>query len=182
MPVNISVGIDDREVRDLLASRIARSRDLTRPLSEFGLWVVRDAGRRLRARTDAGDSTGRLRSSISFRARPQEVSIGSNLPYAAVQQLGHPEIRPKPPLKRLAIPQLPHLRRRNVWPRDLPRGSLRVDTEEGLGLVLRGEDGRVWYRLVRKVTIPARPYLVFSRAAWDFLRKRLARYLGLTDR
>jgi phage gpG-like protein len=173
--VSYSIKVDDAEVRQMLGTALDRTGDLTRPLSEFGLWMVRDGGRRLRARGSQG-MTNRLGASLTFRALPDRMTVGSNEPHAAVQQLGIKNMRAKPPLKRLAIPALRHLKLRHIWPRDLPKGTLH---QEGGALV--GKDDRVWYYLVESVTIPARPYLVFAAEAWAFLGRRVVKHLGLSQ-
>ena len=129
MAVSLSVSVQDAGVKKLLSDVLRKTGDLRQPMSELGLYMVREAGRRLRERTaKSDDSTGALRASLTFRAGSDQVTVGSNLVYAAVQQLGFgaPGIRAKPPLKRIAIPLLPNLRRRHIWPRDLPKDFLKL--------------------------------------------------------
>jgi phage gpG-like protein len=129
---------------------------------------------------------------------PMFVEVGSNLVYAAIQQLGGTV---KPTRKYLAIPVPPSLRRRGVWPRDLPSDQLKfvpdanikigsrrwigpalvrakpVEIEtpfDGAGKKTKGnrarsKEGEVLFALVKKVTIKGRPYLVFDRKARNFL-------------
>lgn len=95
-------------------------------MGRIGLFVQREARRRLRSRKSAwGPKTTRLSKSIAVRYDDRSVVVGSNLVYAAVQQLGHPGITPKPGRKYLAIPATSALRRRGVWPRDLPKDSMK---------------------------------------------------------
>ena len=169
-------------------------------LGRIGLFVRRDAQRRLRSRKRAwGPSSGRLRSALAMRLGDNYVVVGSNLVYAAIQQVGG-TVRPKSG-KYLAIPATAQLRRRGVWPRDLPAGSLKfvmrakiiigahswtgpalVSAESAATPTRRpGErrvahkQGEVLFALVRQVKIRGRPYLVFDRAAQAFALRELRR-------
>ena len=95
-----------------------------RVLGRIGLFVIREARRSLRQRRrEWGPGSSRLSKSIAMQVDDMSVSVGSNLVYAAIQQLGG-DVEPKRG-KYLAIPVLPQLRRRGVWPRDLPEGSMK---------------------------------------------------------
>ena len=181
MAVAIKVTVDDRKVRKLLRTAMKKTGDLTRPMSELGLWMVRDAGRRLHRREGDNDArSGALRASLTFEPARDQVAIESNLAYAAVQQLGHPGIRPKPPNKYLAMPLLPHLRRQGIWPRDLPEDELHFGGFSRAGNpLLRGSDGTPMYVLLKEVVIDVEPYLVFGPEAQEFLRRRLIKHIGL---
>ena len=177
MAVQIKVSVDDRGVRKMLTTTLERTGDLSQPLGELGLWMVRDAGRRLRAR-GSEDMTGKLRASLNSKADAKSVSIASPLGYAAVQQLGHEGITPKPPHSYLAIPILDSLRRRDIWPSDLPDDVLHFGGWSRKGNpLLRGPDEKPWYVLVKEVKIDVEPYLVFGGAAVAFLKQRLAKWL-----
>jgi phage gpG-like protein len=107
------------------AQRLAKTgRSLRRPFGRLGLFIRREAQRALRARVhEWGPATGRLAQSLAMRLDAVSVVVGSNLAYAAIQQFGGP-VTPKGH-KYLAIPVLPALRRRGVWPRDIPKGDMR---------------------------------------------------------
>lgn len=181
MAVSLNITIEDRGVRRLLSRALRQTGDLSRPFSELGLYLIREAGRRLRMRPSE-DMTGALRASLTFEADKESVTVGSNLIYAAMQQLGG-TVRPKPPHRYLAIPLQPHLRRRHVWPSDLPRGDLYVGgvSRAGNPLLRRREDDEPVYVLLAEVTVPANPYLVWDDEAEQFLERRLIRHLGLSN-
>lgn len=126
MAIGYTVQIDRRDSRELQAAfeRLSKTgRSLRRPLGRIGLFIMREARRALRSRKrDWGPPTGRLPKSLAMRLDDVSVVVGSNLVYAAIQQLGG-EVRPK--RKYLAIPVQSHLRRRGVWPRDLPQDSMK---------------------------------------------------------
>jgi phage gpG-like protein len=96
------------------------------PLGRTGLFVRREAQRSLRARRhDWGPSTSKLSKSLAMEVGPNYAVVGSNLVYAAIQQLGG-TVTPRGH-KYLALPALGHLRRAGVWPRDLPKDSMRFE-------------------------------------------------------
>ncbi|MBX3396504.1 MAG: hypothetical protein KF841_14175 [Phycisphaerae bacterium] len=98
--------------------------DARRWLGQIGLYVRREAQRSLRTRTrEWGPSSGRLSRSLAIAIDAASVAVGSNLIYARIQQLGGP-VEPKGH-KYLALPVPANLRRRGVWPRDLPSDSMR---------------------------------------------------------
>lgn len=178
MPVSLNITIEDRGVRKLISQALRKTGDLTRPFSELGLYLVREAGRRLRERPSE-DMTGALRASLTFEADKDSVTVGSNLVYAAIQQLGG-EVHPRPP-HNLAIPLQPHLRRRHVWPSDLAKEDLKFGgySMKGNPLLRYADGGELAYVLVEEVTVPANPYIVFDDEAETFLERRLIRHLGL---
>jgi len=97
--------------------------DQRRVLGRVGIYMTREARRRLRARKrDWGPTTFRLSKSLAMVVDANSVTVGSNLVYARIQQLGG-TVRPK--RKYLALPVDATLRRRGVWPRDLPKDSLK---------------------------------------------------------
>lgn len=164
---------------------LRKTGDLRPVMLRTVMFMRREAGQRLRAR-GSQNSTGQLRGSLAIGADRTSGWIGSNKPYAAVQQRGHPAIRPKT-VKSLAIPLLPRVRRRGIWPRDwneeadgalfLHKSStgkafLARNVKRGKGSVLE-----LVYLLLKKVTVPARPYLLFDGKARQFLRDQLAEHL-----
>lgn len=181
MAVGIVVTITDHGVRRMMEEALRHHGDLRPVLDRLGLYMVRDAGRRLRRRSGSSDDhTGRLRASLTFRSARDSLTVGSPLKYAAVQQLGHPGIRSRRRGGFLAIPLQPHLRRRSVWPSDLPKDQLHLGgfSKRGNRLLI-GPDDQPWYVLVKEVKIEVDPYLVFDRAAESFLRNELIAYMGL---
>jgi len=179
VPVAIKVSVDDRGVRKLMKRALRQTGDLSRPMAALGLWMTRDARRRLKAR-GSEDASGALGKSLTFTPAKDRVTIGSQLAYAAVQQLGHEGIRAKPPRQRLAIPLQSHLRRRHVWPSDLPEDELHFGGWSRAGNpLLRDSEEKPAYVLVEQVAIEPEPYLVFGVQAQAFLRGRLVRHIGL---
>ena len=127
MAFSYIVQVDRRDSKKIQAAfeRLAKTgRSLRRPLGRIGMFVMREARRALRSRPrDWGPPTGRLSKSLAMRLDDVSVLVGSNLVYAAIQQLGG-EVKPKGH-KYLAIPVQRHLRKAGVWPRDLPQGSMK---------------------------------------------------------
>lgn len=185
--ITITIWPDERQLNDLrraIERLISVGRSPRVPLGRIGLYGRRDAQQRLRARTKSwGPHSGRLSKSIAIMLGEDFVAWGSNLVYARKQQEGG-RIDPKGVY--LAIPAQAHLRRRGVWPRDLPRDSMRFHpaTEIKIGkhswigpaLIRRGtlttdEKGKkkwskgaseVMFALLKSVNIRGRPYLVFD--------------------
>lgn len=190
------------EANRRLAAAFTRLRntatDVRVALGRIGMFVRRNAQRLLRQRQRTwGPMTLRLSRSLAIVVERNAVRVGSNLVYAAIQQLGG-EVRPKT-AKFLAIPVSPQLRRRGVWPRDLPRDSMkwvpnadiRIGSHSWKGPALvratdetrpgtprkngsQGKDrivkraGEVMFALVRRASIQGRPYLVFDAPAQVF--------------
>lgn len=125
--IRISITPDPRDMAQVVRSLNALKRVGGKPrraLGRTGLFIRREAQRLLRARVkEWGPHTGKLAKSLTMLLDDLSVIVGSNLIYAAIQQLGG-EIRPKGH-PYLAIPVQPHLRRAGVWPRDLPKGSMK---------------------------------------------------------
>ena len=113
----MSVRLDDAEARALLGDLLARLGDLSRPMAAIGQHLVTEAdlafrrerdpwgepweplaastlrqrrsGRRRGARAARVlQDTGRLRSSLAYRADASGVSVGTNVRYARIHQLG----------------------------------------------------------------------------------------------
>lgn len=170
-----------------------------RALGRVGLFIIREARRLLRERIkEWGPHSGKLAKSLTQLLDDMSVVVGSNLIYAAIQQLGG-EIRPKGH-PYLAIPAQAHLRRSGVWPRDIPRESMKfvpnarivIGSHSWTGPALvrvedetrTGKDGKVrrvrkagevMFALVRRVKIKGREYLVFGGPARNFLLGELSR-------
>ena len=177
MSVEIIVKPDTKAIRKAFERLRKVGSDPRMVLGQIGLFVRRAAQRRLRARrSEFGRGKGKLSKSLTMRVTASLVRVGSPLIYAAVQQLGTSGlpggvIRAKPPRKFLALPVDPQLRRRGVWPRDLPAerlkfvraADIRIGNRRWTGRALVDpEDGRVLFALVRTVRVKGRPYLKFD--------------------
>lgn len=193
------------EPRDMLRLQrviAALTRVGASPKRAFGrtaLFIIREARRLLRSRIrEFGPHSGRLGKSLTMVLDSMSVIVGSNLVYAAIQQLGG-TVKPKGH-KYLAIPVQAHLRRSGVWPRDLDRESMKFVLNAKIRLgsrswtgpaLVRAEDeyregkdgkqrrirksGEVMFALVLRATIKGRPYLVFGNSARNFLFAELSR-------
>ncbi len=211
MAVSIEIRPDaesDRKLREAFARLAAAGRDQRRVLGRIGLYVRSRAQQRIRQRPrDWGPPTGRLSKSLAMVVSASAVRVGSNLVYAAIQQMGG-VVRPKRG-KFLAIPVDPTLKRRGVWPRDLPSdsmvyapesdimlggkryfgpalvraeavtapGRLKKDGTRGKDRVIR-KKGEVMFALVRRVTIKGRPYLMFDSEAQAFAFSEIEKELA----
>lgn len=127
MSINTIITPDAADAAKLKAAveRLASvGRNARAPLGRTGLFVRREAQRTLRARKhDWGPSTSKLSKSLAMEVGPNYVVVGSNLVYARIQQEGG-VVTPRGH-KYLALPVLGHLRRGGVWPKDLPRESMK---------------------------------------------------------
>jgi len=184
MAVGLQIKADTRAVRKRL-ERLAKVGGHLEPvLRQIGVDVRRNAQARLRARkSDYGPSSGRLSKSLTMSVSPRLVRVGSPLVYAAVQQLGHPGIQPKRG-RYLAIPATTALRRRGVWPSDLPRGSMKFTVTQivigrrswkGPALV-DPASGEVMFALVKSVKIKGRAYLKFASREQAFALRAIRRH------
>lgn len=152
-----------------------------------------NAGRRLRARQSRRGPTGELARSITINAGDWGFQVGSDKPHAAIQQLGGTIVPVT--VKALAIPMLPHLWRNRIWPRDLPKDSMRyipVNKGNVVGKLVRAQltdfaaeqkkpgakgprsrpkqkIGELMYLLVKSVKIRGQPYIVFGPEEEAFL-------------
>ncbi len=198
--VGIRIEPDSRSLhhlREAISGFARLGRAPKRSLQRTGLFIRRYAQRLLRARArDWGNAGGgRLGKSLAIVADSMSVTVGSNLVYAAIQQLGG-KVSPKAGRKYLALPVLPELRRSGTYPRDLPRESMkfvpnaaiRIGTHSWHGPALvRAEDvgnaqgrkekraGQVMFALVKRVTIKGREYLVFGPEARSYMIGELKR-------
>lgn len=198
--VAITITPDSRGLQHFRAAISGMARVGARPkrsLQRTGLFIRRHAQRLLRARArDWGNAGGgKLGKSLAIVADSMSVTVGSNLVYAAIQQLGG-TVRPKAGRKYLALPVLPELRRSGTYPRDLPRepmrfvpnAAIRIGTHSWHGPALvRTEDvvsaqgrkvkraGQVMFALIKRATIKGREYLVFGPEARQFMIAELKR-------
>ncbi|MCB9852769.1 MAG: hypothetical protein H6819_06710 [Phycisphaerales bacterium] len=126
MAILLRIEVDRNALRDLERELRALERaggNLRGPFGRTGIYLNREARRNLRSRKrDWGPSTFRLSKSLAMRLEAMAVEVGSNLVYAAIQHSGGTV---KPKRKYLALPVPPSLRRRGVWPRDLPADQLK---------------------------------------------------------
>lgn len=123
MSVGLTIKVQDKDVADAFKRLMRFGGDQRQVLGRLGLFMRRDAQRRLRRRPkDWGPSTTRLSKSLAMRLDRFSVTVGSNLVYAAIQQLGGTVL---PKRVYLALPVDPQIRRRGVWPRDMPPDSLK---------------------------------------------------------
>lgn len=190
MPIGYQTIVDDADLIRGLKGLMRLGRSPRQQLGQIGLFMRRGAQPRLRRRPKRprGVRTHRLEKSLTMRLQEFEVVVGSNLIYAAIQQLGG-TVKPRT-AKALAIPMLPHLARRGVWPRDLPRDSMRyVANRRSKGgrkgvvgylfrakkeerVIQRGKNkgktrsvgkvGELMYLLVSRSKIKGQPYLIFG--------------------
>lgn len=112
---------------------------------------------------------GRGGGDTIFAITKGSATVGSNVAHAAITQKGG-VIRPKPPLKALAVPVTDQLKRAGLWPRDFAEGVLTFIPSKTGPPVLVDEEGKggfgkgVLYVLLKSVTRPARPFLFFDAA------------------
>ena len=127
MPIGLTIRPSDADQAAIRAAfeRLATvGRRPRRVLMRIGLFVRREARRQLRLRNrDWGPGTNKLSQSLAMTVDDMSVVVGSNLRYAAIQQLGG-VVEPRGH-KYLALPVQAAMRRSGIWPRDLPRDSLR---------------------------------------------------------
>ena len=197
MPVLIQTRFDLAPVRGFIEKLSRVGRNLRPVLGRIGMFIRREAVRLLRSRDRGwGPPTGRLAQSLALRIEDFSVTVGTNLIYGAIQQLGG-DVAPKGH-KYLAIPVLSHLRKDSVWPRDVggmkfvKAATIRIGSHSWVGPALvRASDqevggpwqgagkrprreghirpeGEVMFALVKHVHIQGRPYLWFSAAAQEF--------------
>jgi phage gpG-like protein len=179
-------------LRRKAARAIKMFSDFTPEMKLTGDWLITDAKQRLSGR-NSEVSIGRLAKSLNARAYRTAVTIFSVLAYARVQQEGG-EIRPKK--KYLAIPLNLSDRRAHVWPRMIsgqPGVSLRfvpLGPDKALLIYSRKQvsgkrhkavAGYARWLLLRKVKIPARPYLVKSAELIRYLQGLLAEKVRKAD-
>jgi len=107
---------------------------------------------------------GFLLASIQARATQNDLTVSSNLAYAGLHQFGG-TIRPKKG-KFLTIPATKEAKR---YPARRFRTPLHaVVNRRGTAGVLLDDNDVVQYYLVKKVTVPARPFLGFSKNFIDY--------------
>lgn len=127
MPIGLTItpsAADQAAIRAAFERLATVGRRPRRVLMRIGLFVRREARRRLRQRArDWGPGTNKLSQSLAMLVDEMSVVVGSNLKYAAIQQLGG-VVEPQGH-KYLALPAQAAMRRSGIWPRDLPKDSLR---------------------------------------------------------
>lgn len=136
-----------------------------------------------RARNEGGQtltsSNARLRRSITYRATPTSVEVGTNVVYAAIHQFGGVIRAKKGPF--LSIPVTPQARAAGS-PRNMP-GLAVAQTLKGQFVLVDSKSGTVHYLLRKQVTMPERPFLGASdddRA--ELLRVLQTHYEGIWSR
>ncbi len=143
---------------DAFETRADTHRDLRPVLVALGVYLMGAAQDRLvrgLAMSEGGVRSGRLTASLHVGAAGQagsgdsmfelsagSVEVGTNVPYAAQRQFGG-TIRPKPPLKCLAVPLVDALKRDALWPRDLDPNHeilVRLPSRSGGGVLIDPEN------------------------------------------
>ncbi len=102
------------------------------------------------------------------------ITVGTNLLYAGIHQAGGVVV-PKAG-KFLAIPKTREAQRAGS-PRRFSQPLFAKIGKRG-GVLVESKTGKVQYALVRKVTIPARPFLGFGRRLLDKLKQLVEGWLG----
>lgn len=122
-----------------------------------------------------------LMNSITARADATAAYVGTNIAYARIHQFGGVVVPKKG--KALAIPMTREAEKngkpsnfprplRLVWEKGMDHGWL-VEDKAGKGKAGRGAKAIMQYLLVRKVTIPARPFLGVSKEDVETIRRQL---------
>jgi phage gpG-like protein len=162
--IQMRVTVRDLAIKRKFRRAIKQFSSFQDELAKVGDWLIDDARKRLAARNSKW-GRGRLARSLRRVAHRFVVTIYSHLPYARIQQEGG-VVKSRRAGGMLAIPLREKEGRSHTWPRMWKTGRLfLVKSERGrLFLACEGSGGKVQfvYLLVRKVTIPARPYLVKS--------------------
>lgn len=135
-----------------------------------------------RAQEEGGQTlslTRRLRNSITYRATPTSVEVGTNVVYAAIHQFGGVIRAKKGPF--LAIPVTPQARAAGS-PRNMT-GLAVAQTLKGQFVMLDSQSGTVHYLLRKQVTMPERPFLgASSDDRAELLRVLQTHYEGVWRR
>jgi len=172
--MQISIHADNAAVNKALAGLSARMGDLSPIMRTIGEIVRSSVERNFaaagrpkwaeseRVRRKGGQTlslTGRLRRSISVRADRDRVSVGTNVIYAAIHQLGGTIVQGA----------RSEIFTRNRYVRGPKKGSFKTGTKAGAGMTFRE----------RRVTIPARPFLMVQNEDWTQIKGVLNRYLSM---
>ena len=152
---NYRLTVVDKLVKDYLANVGKRMREPEKALRECGLVLLRSIAKNfekggrpvkwvpsLRATSSKGQTlvaTARLKNSITMEVAGNRLTVGTNLKYAAIQQLG---------------------------------GIITPKTAKVLLANIPG----VGYRAMKKVEIPARPYLVVQDEDENTFKRIIADY------
>ena len=146
--------------------------DLTPEMRKTGDFLVRDARKRLSARTGSG-SIGRLGKSLKHKAYKRSVTVTSVLPYARIQQEGG-TVKSKRPGGYLAIPLQAREKRNKAWPRHWKSTLVCIKAKSGKLYLLSTKFNQIVYRLIQQVKIPARPYLMKSPELIQYMQTVIA--------
>lgn len=176
MATDLQVKVDDRELLDAMARlrlSLPLSGDMTPAMQRIGL-VLKSAAQLRFRQQQAPDGTpwkkghkesgrtltdkGLLRRSLSTVATRSDVTVGTNLAYAAIHQFGG-EIRPVNS-RFLSVPVTDAAREAGS-PKRFPVDLSVAQTLSGQYVLVTAE-GVVQYLLLTKVTMPARPFLGVS--------------------
>jgi hypothetical protein len=194
--IKVSV-IGDKELMGLLAKASQKVRRAQPCYNRLGLYMAREARKRLRAK--GGIQDRQIAVTISHRADDGSTTVGASHPGARLRQLGGTVTAGKSisPVtgkltKFLAIPIVKGLARQGIWPRDLwAAGDKRIfplTGSDGRGYLVRhieakSKRGRArlefLYQLVRKVVHKPFPYIVYDAAARQRFVADLMRYTGI---
>ncbi|KJR41900.1 phage virion morphogenesis protein [Candidatus Magnetoovum chiemensis] len=167
----IEITIEDAGVKEMLEAISRRVSDLKPAMEIIGAVVRRSvqnnfrAGGRpkswkpsLRAKRTGKRTlidTQRLFNSITYRAAKSQVEIGANVKYAAAHQFGSNESA------------LVRQHSRKVKSRDIKEGGRK--TLSGIGIVKAH---------LRKMNIPARPFLLVQEEDWEEITKALKSFIS----
>jgi len=173
--MKITVAIDDAEITAQLAALAGRTRDLTPAMKRIGqavrTSVIRnfEAGGRpakwapsQRVKKKGGKTlvkSHRLVNSITARAYPNRAEVGTNVVYAAIQQLGGT-------VRHGARTQTLAFKKKGGFLGRKAAGKRRT--------AVRVAFARIG---ARDTTIPARPFLLVQDEDWAQIRDEIARYL-----
>lgn len=126
LQITIELSRADRRAFEEALKRLQKlGRAPRRSFGRTALFILRQARRLLAQRTQEwGPRSGKLAKSLTYVLDSMSVTVGSNLVYAAIQQLGGLVV-PTGGRKYLAIPVNNQLRRSGTYPRDIPRGDLK---------------------------------------------------------
>lgn len=187
-PIRVDAAVEGmNELRDKFAQMATLAqRDNLEVAGRAGALPVQNAAKELAPKRTRNLSRS-IHTEVVFVGEQMEVYIGTDLEYAAIQELGG-VITPKE-AKYLAIP-LTDAARQFVSPRNFGGGELSFRPTSGGGGLLVDKNGEAHYRLVKAVTIPAKPFLRPAleqniTAAFDdmaaTLKSILARVTGVSE-
>ncbi|GEM_PF-2168258 len=149
--------------------------DLRSEMRQVGEYLVDDAEKQLKARDTEYNqyASGRLLRSLSVHPFKKAVTISSVQPYARIQQEGG-TVKSKRPNGYLAIPLRAREKKNRAWPRHWKTPLRVVRSRAGKLFLFSVRFKQIVYRLIRQVTIPARPYLIKSEELLEYMRDLIA--------